>query len=153
MTEQLNWTDVSVKAFSEVISIWMSDHRKKITLHNEGIIQSDENLNQNEQWREGECACFPQLRHPSFLALSHPDTWESSTIIQDWILMYWIIPLDFLALLLTDDISWDFSVSVRIWANSYNKSFFLIPLFMYSIGSAILENSKTAENFQTLGKT
>ena len=95
-----------------------------------GIIQLDENLNQSKQWRKSELAPFPQLRHPSFLALSHLDTWESSTIIQYLSLMYWIIPPDFLVLQLTDDISWEFSASVRIWANSCNKSLFYASFYV-----------------------
>ena len=39
-TTELNWTDVSVKAFSEVISIWIGDQRKKITLHSVGGYRS-----------------------------------------------------------------------------------------------------------------
>lgn len=53
----------------------------------------------------------------------------------------WIVSLPFLAFQLSDGRSWDFSIFITMWANSYNK-FSFIYINIYPIGSVSLEDSK-----------
>ena len=67
---------------------------------------------------------LPSLGHPSPLALGHWHSWflEFQTLTE-------VTPPALLGLWLADHRSWDFSASIIMWANFYNKS----PLLFVSI--------------------
>lgn len=145
---QLNWAkDAQLVKHcfqNRLISIWISRMVKKITLTNSGEqLPSTESLNRTKR-QKVYLLFLLELGHSSFPALRHHCSWFS--ILQTWnwthlrnspicrpLDLDWVSPLAFLVLHLADSRSWNFSASIILWANSYNKSPFIYLSYRFCL--------------------